>query len=1531
MRRRGFLTAGLFLFLRLASPIFPQDLYWEDPEILVSSGGRYPQAQTGGGVTALVWQETVSRGSAGGESFLSIRVSRDGKTWTENRRFAGPYSYLGNPSPIFSLAVNKEGTIHVAVLAGENTIQFLVSRDGGATFTTSSIKTVLPTTLAPRLFITGSGGFLLFVTQELGDVLALYYTVSDTVTSWPEPRPLAPETDLTLSFLPHHVSFQGREYVVFQALRAGEGAAYQLFLRISGDGGTSWGPLVWLSGFAKGLSGETYLPAQVDNQRPFLADVDGRIGVTWERRSGRELPQIHYMEIDGEGRILSAAEKVTGGFQAANFPQILRYRDRTFLLWFDNRKGADHIFIADKQGVFWNEKDLSPMEGGSTFPRPVIQGEELRIFWENRRGDQSRIVQLKPDTTVEPPVVTPLTYTAGKRSRGDLVRYRWTLPRDSSGIEGFSYLWTRDRDAQVPQKTMVLENTRTAEFQAPEDGTWYFHLAARDYAGNWSAQRTTAYVRDREPPGPVEFPDPEKDELGYLVSNSIDLVWKAPPDDDVAGYTYAFRRIGESRDALLVRDAAPLPLPRTVMTREPRMSLRNNDDGLWALDVAAVDEVGNVGPGSTLFVHLNKHVPETVITFVDAVKDSLGAITLSIIGRGFAVDGQVSEVILDRDGRLPYDYVFSRSSGDYRVRDDRRIVGPAVAEIRDGSYRVGVRHPLRGIVFARNPLSMESPGTIKYGDFNVYYDPLWKPLRRPPIMLTGNALAVWIVVVFLACAAFFSVLRLGDLVTEGRRLRLEAVALITGDNAHWAKKQERILAMKKKGIGLRVKFTLFITMLIISVVLMVSIPLGFYMTTNQERNLAEGLFQRASVLLESLSTGARTYLPSGNTLELGILPLQTSAMSEARFATITGRSVSDVAARGFVWATNDKKIGGKIDTGEVVPGESRMKDDISPLEETLAREIDEAARGGLRETAAELDRIGGELRRLATRNDPESRNRFQDLQKRDSVLRGEIDEVLAKLGRTVHSQPGFSTDLPDYSGLPWLRGRWNMLRDLFSKRILDRRITDYTFYKPVLYRIAGVDSYYRGLVRLGVSTEEILREVETSGKTLVLITAVVALAALVVGVFGALVLASITIIPIRRLVQGVERIRDTEDKEDLRDHVIDVRTRDEISILADTINQMTQGLVRAAAASKDLTVGKEIQKMFIPLEIGPGGKKLTTGKSETSDGEFFGYYEGAKGVSGDYFEFRRLEEDNYAFIKCDVAGKGVPAALIMVQVATVFTSYFKNLRIGAGPDMVPLLYQINDVLESQGFKGRFAAMTLGIVNVKTGRIHVTHAGDRVLRIYEAKTRSLKRIILNDCPATGVFPNFMIEMKTPFEQVQLPLNPGDIMMLFTDGVDEAHRKLRKPNFDILQLPPEKEGDDPVEDEMMGEERIREIIEAVMNRRVFRLEKQHNPVAGEELVFDFSGCEPSAENVVTALVSVEKIFRIYPDPRAGAGDRIMMDRKIDDFLKKTFSLYGRYFARPLENPNPGDFPNYNFYSHIMEDDQYDDLTLMAIRKK
>ena len=1515
MRRRGALLAG-FLILLLLPAAFGQDLYWEDPEFLVPQGGRFPQAKAGGGVMATAWQETRSFPDGKIEAYLSIKTTRDGLTWRENRRFAGPYVYYGNETTIFSLAVDQRGGIRFAVLSSENTVDFYVSGDEGMTFSKASTRLSVNTTLAPRLFIKDDGGYLLFVTQERNDILTIFSSVSNDGVTWSNFQALAPEREVTLSFLPSHVSFKGREYVAFQAQRSGEGGGYQLYLKYSDDGGRTWGRLEWLSGFEEIIPGRVTRASLFDNQRPHINAVNGTLAVAWERKFGRDSKQVYYLELTPDGKMKGTPEKVTAGLKTANFPQIIRFQNTTYLLWFDNRKGEDHIILANKQGLLWTEKDLSPLNGGNTFGRPVVNNGSFYVFWENKRGDSSRLVYLKPDTTAQPPDIIPGNFLAGKRSKSSQVRLSWTLPRDSSGIAGFSYVWSRSKEPKVEKRLMVLENVRTAEFTANEDGPWYFHIIAQDYAGNWSQPETIRYFRDTTPPKAVSFVEPEKDESGYLASNTFSLKWNPPDDEDVVGYTYSFDYIGESRDPLEARTVSLAPPPRNFMTADTSVAYRNQDNGLWALNVAAVDEVGNIGPEKALFVHLNKYIPVTYIAFVDAAKDDVGNINLNILGRGFAADGYVSEVFLDQDGKEPYDYVFPLGSGAFTVRSDRNIVGPSIAEIKDGNYRLGVVHPLRGTAFAGNLLRMERSGTIKFGDYSIVYKPTFTLERRAPILFSGNALVVWTSVLLLSFLLFFSITRLGALINESRRLRLEVLALVSGETTPWAKKQEKLSAMKKQGIGLRIKFTLFITVLVITVVLMVSIPLGFYMTRNEERNLAEGLSQRSSVLLESLAAGGRTYLPGGNTLELGVLPSQISAMAEARFATISGRGQADPTNYGYVWASNDPEILKKIGQDVLLPGASKINDDVAEKEKALADDINNQAKTAVSDLAQELDRLAGEAIKLATRTDAESQKRLQDLQNNIRTLDTRVNEKLAAIGAKTGSAPDF------------------------SKERLDFGKSTYTFYKPIVYRSRGENVYYRGLVRLGVSTEAIIEQVRASRTNLILITGIVALIALVVGAIGALILASITIIPIKRLVKGVERIRDTEDKSKLKDHVIQVNTRDEIFLLAETVNQMTQSLVKAAAASKDLTVGKEIQKMFIPLEKDNLGKKLTTGKEDSQGAEFFGYYEGAKGVSGDYFDYMKLDADHYAIIKCDVAGKGVPAALIMVEVATIFISYFKDWSPKkVGTDLVTLVYRINTLLEERGFKGRFAAMTVGLFNQKTGVIHLCNAGDTQVQTYDAASRKVVLRTLPTSPAAGVFPSMLVEMKSGFQQIALPLKAGDFVLFYTDGVEEAKRILRDSNYKVRPITEEdlKKGLVPedlkpgTEDEMMGPERNQEIIGTVMAKKQFTLTKLFNPLGDEELVFDFSTCEASVEHAIMAMVSVEKIFRMYPTPKANADNRIMIDVKVDEFLKKHFRQYSRYFHHPIPNPNPEDYGNYNFYTHMMEDDQYDDLTLIGIRKK
>jgi serine phosphatase RsbU (regulator of sigma subunit) len=380
---------------------------------------------------------------------------------------------------------------------------------------------------------------------------------------------------------------------------------------------------------------------------------------------------------------------------------------------------------------------------------------------------------------------------------------------------------------------------------------------------------------------------------------------------------------------------------------------------------------------------------------------------------------------------------------------------------------------------------------------------------------------------------------------------------------------------------------------------------------------------------------------------------------------------------------------------------------------------------------------------------------------------------------------------------------------------------------------------------------------------------------------------------------------------------------------------MTHGLVKAAQAASDLTIGKEVQKKFIPLETDREGNKLTTGFKDTKNAEFFGYYEGAKGVSGDYFDYQDLDGRYFAVIKCDVAGKGIPAALIMIQVATMFLNHFKSWKpTEKGMHIEEVVYQINDFIETLGFKGRFAAFTLCLLDSQTGLIRFCNAGDNIVHWYDDSELRIKTVTLPETPATGVLPNFLVESKGGYTVQTMNIDRGDILLLYTDGIEEAKRKFRDRTFKEI-LCAEGPNDTPhgnhvagQGDEEMGPDRVQAIVNAVMNKEVYTLQKYHNPEGEMNLEFDFSNCQGKVEEVILAMVSVEKMFRLYKDPSADANSRVLVDKRVDEFLKKHFLQYRTYCSQTRENTEN---QAYMYYTHVKEDDQYDDLTILGIKRK
>ncbi|MCL1837323.1 MAG: SpoIIE family protein phosphatase [Treponema sp.] len=741
--------------------------------------------------------------------------------------------------------------------------------------------------------------------------------------------------------------------------------------------------------------------------------------------------------------------------------------------------------------------------------------------------------------------------------------------------------------------------------------------------------------------------------------------------------------------------------------------------------------------------------------------------------------------------------------------------------------------------------------------------------------------------------------------------RSRGAAPFNADGRKSERRKIRINRMRRYGPGLSFKLASFTIALSILVIVMVSVPLFYMMVRSQQETMMKGLWDRCTVFLDGIANSVRVYLPMGNTMQLNMLPSQIDSIPEARYLTITGIQPGTPTYEDIVWASNDPDILLKINTPELQPGISRLSDFLSHRIESIRAGMDSAAGAQIGQLSQSINELTLEAVLLSQTPNPDLLNQLADIETVIRSMEGIINQTFQDLTRVPGSEPEYVL---------------NYTADG------NRR---FVFFKPILYRQGLAVNYFIGLIRLEVSIESIIEQSKKAETLLLRTIFLIAFAALVLGVIGAFVLSSLIIRPIRKLMRHVEVIRDTDDMERLANVNISITSRDEIAVLGDTINEMTHGLIEAAATASDLSVGREIQKKFLPLDLDKNGSKISSGYRETKNAVFFGYYDGAKGISGDYFDYRELNERYYAIIKCDVAGKGIPAALLMIQVATMFLNYFRNWKPSlTGMHIEEIVYQINGFLETLGFKDRFAAFALCLFDSETGDLHFCNAGDNIIHICDTSEKILKSIILPSTPAAGALPNSMIELKGGYQVQTITLDHGDILLLYTDGIEEAKRSFR--DLAYREIICTEGGEGAIHGnhmagewgEEMGSQRVNDIINAVLNRGTYSLFKWHNPEGERELVFDYSLCEGKVDEVIMALIAAEKIFRCRRDPLASEDDCVLVDKKTDAFLKKHFLQYSGYCSRTRKYP---DNDAYMYYTYLMEDEQYDDLTILGIKRR
>ncbi len=152
--------------------------------------------------------------------------------------------------------------------------------------------------------------------------------------------------------------------------------------------------------------------------------------------------------------------------------------------------------------------------------------------------------------------------------------------------------------------------------------------------------------------------------------------------------------------------------------------------------------------------------------------------------------------------------------------------------------------------------------------------------------------------------------------------------------------------------------------------------------------------------------------------------------------------------------------------------------------------------------------------------------------------------------------------------------------------------------------------------------------------------------------------------------------------------------------------------------------------------------------------------EAAKSVGGDFYDIIRLDADRVVILIADVTGKGVPAALFMALSKALARSVMLR-RPGGLAETAALL---NEELMRDSGDALGLTMLLGIINLATGQVEMVNAGhDNPLRI------TIDGAVIEEAMEGG--PPFCI-MDYPWPAEEITLQPGEALVLITDGVTEA---------------------------------------------------------------------------------------------------------------------------------------------------------------
>ena len=188
------------------------------------------------------------------------------------------------------------------------------------------------------------------------------------------------------------------------------------------------------------------------------------------------------------------------------------------------------------------------------------------------------------------------------------------------------------------------------------------------------------------------------------------------------------------------------------------------------------------------------------------------------------------------------------------------------------------------------------------------------------------------------------------------------------------------------------------------------------------------------------------------------------------------------------------------------------------------------------------------------------------------------------------------------------------------------------------------------------------------------------------------------------------------------------------------------------AMESELSVANRIQQSMLPQTFPPF--------PERRDFEIYAQMEPARAVGGDFFDFFLIDPDHFGFVIGDVSGKGVPSALFMVAARTLLRATAMQ-----GASAAECIRYVNNVLARQSDGMMFVTLVYCILDTRNGQIDYCNAGHGHSCVFPAHGE-LRKTADEGGMIAGLY-DF-----AKYESGSLRLEPGDGLLLYTDGVTEA---------------------------------------------------------------------------------------------------------------------------------------------------------------